>query len=1055
MAFSETGFSSETDFSIAWQRLSLLSEQLCPSLQGSLQNFVVRPFGPTLSTEEGLLSRAYVVQSGSTSDSRKVLLKLRHADWFALEDSTGVLKVIQTKVAFNGEEYMLDCTHNSTAVISTASLSTDTTICMAEIFSGGFAGWSQAAYILHRAGLPLHVKWSLDVDEDCERMLQVQQPGLRCINQASDLDQVTCDEPAALHVCANVEWDWWVRLFSLRPVHVVTLSPPCQPWSTAGSSSGLAAEDGLLMLRAADILGAVQVPIVALEQVAGFLRHAHFPQVMQAWQKAGYQVHWRATLDLLDVLPSSRVRVILILRHRSCHGPPALTGVNWTVAHRHNLATAKVLFDLPGDMLQHLLLSEDLKATYFDPWFLPPSRTGSLQGQRLEQYRVRTEANVAGCFLAQYQFQHELPEGQLESRGLLGFLLQHRGSLRFFAGAEIAAIHGAVRPILLCGDRRVQMRLLGNAIATPQAAAGLAVACRALGFSDVPEPPAAVAKCLEARLHNANTLFLPCGSDWILCRKDQAEAVITSGVLPSLPVKEASAPDDFVTVTFEHADQHLAVHVPSGAHALRVFKHLGITQFAPLLPSPDYEQLRTLSIAVPSLPVLDGSGFQDGSAASEGLCTVLASGGIYIVDMASPRLWPQLLNVFDALADGCEDLCCWSPSGCRVRDAQDFGRCVIATTNAPEAPALPLHFIASVLPHLRTQHLVDEVRVVCPAAQAVDAWLGFPFHLAQAFGWSAQVLNFPPCSSAPMLINLQPAHPAHLPSDRLPGQIRLWYLVAYLDGRAAASGPAPVQVEVQVEARRVWWGNLPDSFVVDDLETWWHTVSVACDVAPGARVFSGPHPIPTGATVAEVRQHQKACVVRRSGHLLLTVHPNCVGGGVKDENQHWAHTKTASLCLSQGLDLTTTTTFVDAIAKHGSTPRLMQCLQAATEDARWQQLCSYAKELQVPIPQTTSLVARAEGRARRAFQKKRANPSAAPKASEVAVDAGFFINEDNTEAPILEQIRPGATGLLLVDSDQAADALETLKGVQPDELGLLVLGHVCPDPVSCSRRVSS
>ena len=1054
MAFSESGKLSDESVRVMWQRLSIISEELCPAMQGSLQNFLVRPYGAAVSNDAGILSRAHIVQPGGANTSRKVLLKLRHSDWFALEDSSGVFKVIQSQVGFNGHDYMLDCTHVNTVVICTAALSEDSSVCMAELFSGGFAGWSQAAYILHRAGLPLHVKWTLDVDEDCERMLQVQTPGLQCISQAQDLDQITADSPHALHVCANLNWDWWVRLFGLRPVHLVTLSPPCQPWSAAGTGSGLDAADGWLMLRAIDILGAVQPPIVTLEQVAGFLRHMHFPRVMKAWQQAGFQVHWQATLDLLDVLPSSRVRVIIVFRHCSHQGPPALHGINWTVAQRQNLATAKVLLDLPADMLQPLVLSEDLKAIYFDPWYLPPSRTGSQQPHRVESLRVRTEAGTAGCFLAQYQFQHELPEGQLASKGLLGFLLRHRGHLRFFAGAEVAAIHGAARPVLLNHDRRTQLRMLGNAIAVPHAAAGLAVACRALGRTSVPEPPAAVAKVLEARIHSDNSLFLPCGRDWILCRKDQAAEVIASGLLPPTLPQQESAPQDFVDLTFTQAEQALAIRVPAGDHALRVFKHLGVAQYASMLPAATFEHLAALSLEVPALPVLQGNGFQSEPSPADGLCTVLTSGGIFVVDMASPRLWPQLLNVFDSLTGECEELCCWSPSGCRIRDATEFRRCVIATTHDPAAPELPLHMLASVLPQLCIHLLEAEIRLECPAAAAIDTWLGFPFHLVQAFGWNSAVANFPPRSAEPMCICLTPAQPGHLPIALLPRQIRQWCLVALLDHHASPTAPDAVPVEVQIAASRIWWGALPGHLVASELEQWWQVVSDVCSLPTGARVFSGPHPIPQASTIGEVRQQPRACVIRRSGHLLLTIHPYCHGGGVKEENQHWAQTRAASLCLTQGLDLKTTTSFVDAIAQQGSVARLMQCLQALAEDTRWQQLCTYAKELQIQVPPTTSLAARAEGRARRSFQKKRSQAVAAPKAAEVTVDAGFFVNEDDTEAPILEQIRPGATGLLLVDPDQAVDALNTLRGVQPDELGLLVLGHVCPDPPTCARRVS-
>ena len=95
-------------------------------------------------------------------------------------------------------------------------------------------------------------------------------------------------------------------------------------------------------------------------------------------------------------------------------------------------------------------------------------------------------------------------------------------------------------------------------------------------------------------------------------------------------------------------------------------------------------------------------------------------------------------------------------------------------------------------------------------------------------------------------------------------------------------------------------------------------------------------------------------LIRRSGHLVLTFHPHCSGGGAKDDGRHWAQTRAASLCLSQGFDLKTTTAYVDAISSKGSANRILQALQAKSEDARWTQLSDYAKELDIAIPQPTA-----------------------------------------------------------------------------------------------------
>ncbi|CAE7355188.1 unnamed protein product [Symbiodinium sp. CCMP2592] len=1103
-----------------WRRLSTLASELDPSLEGTLQNFLVRPFGAAASTATGLLSRAIVLKDDGESTEHKVLLKLRHADWLALEDSTGVFKVLQSQVHVNHEDFMLDCSHPHTTVICTAVLETGAAISMAEIFSGGFSGWSQAAYVMHRGGTPIHTSWSLDVDPECEAMLRLQNPGLHCIWQTSELEDILDDTPAGVHVCTNVHSEWWLRMFAIRPVHIIAVSPPCQPWSTAGSGAGLQSEDGMLMLRIVDILGAVQVPVVALEQVGGFLKHPHAPTVLSAWSEVGYSIAWQATIDLLDVLPCSRSRTLIIFRHRTCRGPPALSGINWACTRRHNLATAQVLFDLPGSLLQPLVLSEELKTTYLDPWFMPPSRLGRVTQSRVDAFRIKTAAATAGCFMAQYQFQHELPPRQLETKGLLGFVLRHQGVLRFFSGAEIAALHGAVRPILLQENRRSQMRLLGNSLAVPQAAAGLAFACHALGCQSSPEPAEAVATCLSARLHNANTFFLPKGADWILCRKDQVADVLSSGEMKPLPPPSQTAPIDFVPLTFQTGHAEVTLYAPAGAQALRVFAHLGVAHLAPTLPVTAHDRLHALRLSVAALPSLDCAGFFGGCANREGLCTVLVCGGAFIIDTWSPRMWTQLLNVFDFLTSEAEDLCCWRPTGQKLRFADDFDGCVVACTSPAEAPELPLSLIAKIVPDLRMQFQAGAACLSCPAASATECWLGFPFHLALAYGWDAQVGNFPPTTDAPMTIDLHPILTRlHLQPPTLPRQLRSWFLVACLEGAAVApSDEGATLVEVQIEARRIWWGHLHDLSRATVLLQWWQEASQVCQTPPAVRVFSGPHPVQDDDTLLAIRSRTRQRTVRRAGHLLLTLQPCIVGGGghndlqasigdifTKDNKKKWRWlsgpaarpwgrlrwTKggwrvdkmgdseevlsiwfnvSKSLeppekgwkfwCSKKGryrnsqIYFEDLGAFVDAITKAGSTARLSQAVKATSEDAKWNQLGSYAKELDVPVPQAASLFQRADQRAKRQLQKHRAQQSNNLKASAVQVQEGFFVNDDETPAQILDAIRPGATGLLLVDGDQAADALNTLQGVQSDELGILVLGHTCPDPASCSRRIS-
>ena len=268
MDSSRADFGNRLLASGEWRGLSSIAADLDPLMQGTLQNFLVRPFGASISTETGLLTRAYVLRADGETSGRKVLLKLRHADWLALEDSTGVFKILQSLVQMSHEDCLLDCTQAPTTVICTASLETGSSISVAEVFCGGFSGWSQAAYIMHRGGTPIHTSWTLDVDPECEDMLRTQNPGMRSVWHGSELEDILSDTPELVHVSSNIQHDWWLRIFAIRPVHITTISPPCQPWSLAGQGAGLASDEGMLMLRAADILGAIQVPVVVLEQVA-------------------------------------------------------------------------------------------------------------------------------------------------------------------------------------------------------------------------------------------------------------------------------------------------------------------------------------------------------------------------------------------------------------------------------------------------------------------------------------------------------------------------------------------------------------------------------------------------------------------------------------------------------------------------------------------------------------------------------------------------------------------------------------------------------------------
>ena len=321
-----------------WDRLQRLASEISPAMLGQVHNFVVRPFGEQQAFQGCIWMRATCCQSDSlTGQPQTIVLKLRPADWNVLQHMQGPLKVLQAVVGLQNNSYVLDCTDIRSVVLGAAALEQGETVQMAELFCGGFNGFAQAAFVLNRCSVPIHARWSLDVDEACDRMIKCRAPATDFIRSPPDFEAAMQRQEATVHMSADITWNWWMRGFLHMPVQLVAASPPCQPWSSAGSESGLESLDGKLMLRLIDAVSAADIPVVVLEQVAGFVKHPHYPVVMKAWALANYEIKWQETLNLLDVLPCQRVRHICVFARPGTLPEGAITPVSWTMQRRGNL----------------------------------------------------------------------------------------------------------------------------------------------------------------------------------------------------------------------------------------------------------------------------------------------------------------------------------------------------------------------------------------------------------------------------------------------------------------------------------------------------------------------------------------------------------------------------------------------------------------------------------------------------------------------------------------------------------------------------------------------
>ena len=525
---------SRIDTTPEWVRLMRTVDQIFPGIDGRCHNFTVQVEGQPSFHEGDVLIRAVLKEARSgfkalpcstqSWTTTRCLVRIRRVEWDILQHCGTTWKIVQASVRSAWRDFVLDCTGVFTVVVARATLTHGSTVQVAELFSGGFAGWAQAAYVLRRNGIPIDSSWSVDRDPACHAMTAAANPHRKVAANWHELDHLRFTGNASpWHLQADVEDDWWLAAAQTRQVHLMTVSAPCQPWSRAGSGAGLASSDGAAILRAADTCGFLETPLVALEQVEGFIHHKDGQVVLDGWRKAGYRVVWQETFDLAAILPVSRKRHLLLLAHENFECE-AIRPSPWVPLSVPDLGRAGVLLDLPQDVLRQCLLDDTLWQKYMDPWYLPP-HTGAGRPLTPLEYRVKTSASRVGCLVAQYGSQHQLPETALSTKGLHGQLLQHQGIVRFFSPAEVSLLQGAVWPIAFCADPRTDYRLLGNAISVPHALVPMVYACKALQVPSTPSPQDAVAAALQVRLRKSNAVFVPAGANWVLCHRQQLSEV--------------------------------------------------------------------------------------------------------------------------------------------------------------------------------------------------------------------------------------------------------------------------------------------------------------------------------------------------------------------------------------------------------------------------------------------------------------------------------------------------------------------------------------------------
>ena len=479
-----------------------------------------------------LRAPARVTRPTTVTSGGKLILKATHQDYDILLRHITTVKVLRAFVRKEDSAILLDSTGDISFFGGSVPVQTHEVLQVAEIFAGGFGGWSRAIASLQTGGVRAHVSWLLEREPACIAPLRAMDSQVVEVSRPSDLQHDPQPVDSAL-LTVDFRDHWWRKAFHLRPIHVVCASPPCQPWSCAGKGEGLRSPDGIILLELAELFGVVDVPVLLMEQVEGFVRHQHFEVFCRAMKDVGMCCIWKASLQLGEISPAYRRRFFMVfLRDGTDLDQSLFKNCRWLSSGPPSFASAKAFFKyLPKEILAPCILTQETMQLYMSPDLLPLGPSGK-RPRSVRQARVRTVEEQAGCFLAQYHYQHELPLVHLQERGLMGVLLDSPQGIRFYVTPEVAITQGASLPVLLDHCDRKAMRILGNSLAVHHAVMVVSLTMQlfphqALGI----DPVQCVHNSLAATMTSDDALLFRIEAGWLLCKVTQAATLFADVAL--------------------------------------------------------------------------------------------------------------------------------------------------------------------------------------------------------------------------------------------------------------------------------------------------------------------------------------------------------------------------------------------------------------------------------------------------------------------------------------------------------------------------------------------
>lgn len=384
---------------------------------------------------------------------------------------------------------------------------TSSTTKVVELFSGGISGWSHAIRSIPPSLCSVEMMAAIDCDWDCVSAY-ARTHGAQVLSKGSHL-KIDFEMPDShFAMCATVGDFSWLHVIDAVDFQLGVQSPPCPAWSTASDQLGVGRDDGQSTLHGWAIFSVLGTPVVAMENVAGMRKNQQWSKLVVFISALGYTIRWDVLLDLLNVTPQRRERLLIIATRTNLSFLRFHRCIPWPLGDKFNLASFQAILPTVAPWDPWAKIDSDVLSVYLDPHFMPSmaneQRTKKAKGDVI-QFRLRFPSHTVSCFLASYSQAHNFAKHVLERNGLFGNLFVTDECIRFFTPSEVAIMMGLNHSFFLPSNGTVSFKMLGNCIAVGHASIAV---LNSLAFLHPQITDSEIVACFESimseRLHAGN-----------------------------------------------------------------------------------------------------------------------------------------------------------------------------------------------------------------------------------------------------------------------------------------------------------------------------------------------------------------------------------------------------------------------------------------------------------------------------------------------------------------------------------------------------------------------